>query len=159
MTELALESPAPQRCSATTKAGKPCKAYALEGKAVCLTHNRTPEEREQAARKASARSAEVRAGIVKEREDALRRGQLGLKALMGQRLEAEAEEVTERLRALALSDDDATALRGIELWLSRVYGRPIQPTQEVTVDMPVNWDELNAMTPEQRRALLRATEG
>jgi hypothetical protein len=51
-------------------------------------------------------------------------------------LENYADDVTDRLRRLALSTDDSTALQGIKLWLERVYGRAVQPTRDETE--PVN---------------------
>ena len=81
---------------------------------------------------------------------------MGLKALMGARLEARAADLTARLERLALSSDDAIALRGIELWLSRVHGRAVQPTRDETPEVPADVEALRALSPEERRALLRS---
>ncbi len=81
---------------------------------------------------------------------------MGLKALLGRELEREASALTARLRSLALSADDAIALRGIELWISRVHGKAVQPTSDVTPDLPADVEALRALSPDERRALLRA---
>ena len=102
------------------------------------------------------RASEARRARAAARKDAVEASQMGLKALLGQRLEAEAEALTERLRDLALSTDDQIALRGIELWLSRVYGKAVQPTADVSTELPSDVEALRSMDPEERRALLRA---
>jgi vacuolar-type H+-ATPase subunit E/Vma4 len=111
------------------------------------------EEEKTALREASNRVRRERREARSKAEEA---ATLGIRGLMGARLEAEASALTERLRALALSEDDAIALRGIELWLSRVYGKAVQPTQEVSTDLPVDMDALRALSPDERRALLRS---
>jgi hypothetical protein len=157
-TDLAAPTEAsPTRCSATTKGGEQCKAYALQGGETCLTHSRTPEERKQAAHRAAARSAEVRAGVVEEREDAVRSARLGLEARLAARLEEEADAVTSRLRELALSRDDSTALRGIQLWLERVHGRAVARTEEVATANPLV-EAFAALDPEERRRMLRLAQ-
>jgi hypothetical protein len=111
----------------------------------------SPDERAAMTRA----SAEARAARVEARKASEEAAQKGLKALLGERLEEKADAITERLQSLALSRDDATALRGIELWLSRVRGRAVQPTRDDTpIELPEDVQALRAMSPEERRALL-----
>lgn len=79
---------------------------------------------------------------------------MGLQALMGVRLEERADALTSRLERLALSTDDAIALRGIQLWLERVYGRAVQPTRDETDDVDPLVETLRSLSPEERRAML-----
>ena len=71
-------------------------------------------------------------------------------------MEQKAEDVAAKMEALALHDDPAIALRGVELWLSRVYGKAVQPTQELQQDVPVDVEALQAMSTEERKALFRS---
>ena len=153
------DSPAPSdrpstQCTATTNAGIPCRAPRVEGGTTCRLHSMTPEQRSQAAAQAAARSASVRAERVEVRAAAVEQARLGLQARLAQELEAEAEALTARLRALALSEDDGTALQGIKLWLERVHGRAVQPTADVTESSNPVVDAFAAMSPDERRALL-----
>ena len=154
MSEIAPtpESPPSNRCSATTKGGTQCKAWSVGGSIYCRAHGMTEEERSD-LRNAAIRARQARA---KARSDAIEASQTGLRALMGQKLEAESVALTQRLRDLALSEDDSTALRGIELWLSRVYGKAIQPTQDVSTELPADVAAIRAMSPEERRAMLQS---
>jgi hypothetical protein len=128
----------------------------LTGRKLCSSHVLTKEERTARARKAARASAEVRARGAEEKEGLQRAARLGAQALLGERLEAEAEEIVSRVVEIARKGDDNQALAAAKLLFERAYGRPMQPTQEVPVDMPVNWDELEAMSSEERRALMRA---
>lgn len=140
------------QCSHLTREGKPCKGKVLPGRDVCRAHSMTEEEK-AALREAAARARTERREAREHAEEAARKG---LKALMGERLEERADALTARLEALALSPDDATALRGIELWLSRVHGRAVQPTRDETPDVPADVEALRSLSPEERRALLHA---
>lgn len=110
------------------------------------------EEEKARLREAARRASRERREAREEAEEAAR---MGVKALMGQRLEARAAALTARLEALALSDDPQIALRGIQLWLERVYGRAVQPTADVTPELPASLEAYKTMSPEERRALLR----
>ena len=112
----------------------------------------TEEERAEFVRQGNA----ARTAQRKAREDAENAARMGLRGMLGARLEARADALTARLEGLALSQDDAIALRGIELWLSRVYGKAVQPTQELQTELPVDTDALEAMSTEERRALMRS---
>jgi hypothetical protein len=114
----------------------------------------SPEERAAL----TAASAAKRANRMEARRDAEESARLGVTALMGQRLEARADVVTDRLEALALHPDPQIALRGIQLWLERVHGRAVQPTQDVTEERNPLVDAFAALPPEERRALLRLAQ-
>jgi multidrug efflux pump subunit AcrA (membrane-fusion protein) len=144
------EGSSPIQCSSTTGRGERCKAWAVKGKTVCRAHGMTAEEKSELVR----RGREARTALREAREDAEVSQRMGLRALLGARLEEEAEAVTARLRTLALSPDDGVALQGLKLWLERVHGRAVQPTADVTVDMPTDDVELARMTPEERRSLI-----
>lgn len=152
MSEPALDSPHPNKCTATTSKGTRCKAWAVEGSHLCRGHSMSEEEK-TALREAAYRAKRERR---ETRENAKEAAALGLRALLGQRLEARADRITSRMEALALSEDDSTALRGLELWMSRVYGKAVQPTQDVSTELPADVEALRAMSPEDRRALLRS---
>lgn len=92
---------------------------------------------------------------MQEREDALASARMGLKALLGQRLEARAEKIAARLEQLALSPDDQVALRGLQLWLDRVHGRAVQPTRDDTPTVASTLEELEGLTLEELGALAR----
>ena len=155
-TELAptQEAASPSQCTATTGRGTRCRAYAVKGKATCLNHSRTPEERKLASQAAAARSAEVRAGFVAEREDAQRQAKLGFNALLGQRLEAKAERVADLLESMLDSEDRSEALAALRYWTERVHGRPVTPTVDMTPERNPVVEAFASLTPDQRRALL-----
>lgn len=104
----------------------------------------------------TAASAAKRAERVEARTDAVEAARMGLRALMGARLEERADKIVTVLDGLLDSPDESIRLRAIEQWMSRVYGKAVQPTQDVPADMPTDLDQLRAMTPEERRALLRS---
>jgi hypothetical protein len=89
------------------------------------------------------------------RRDAVEARRMGLQALLGQRLEARAERVAEVLDGMLDHEDTEVQRKGLELWLNRVYGRAVQPTQELAPDLPQDVEAVRAMSPEERRALLR----
>lgn len=159
------DSPAPSpeavapssHCSATTTEGKACKAKPLRGRDVCLTHSRTPEERKQAAKAAAARSAEVRAGNAQEREDALERAKMSTKQRMAQVLEELQGDVEAAYRdALTTgSPEDLRRAQAAELLMSRVHGRPAQPTRDETPTLHSDLAQLEAMSLEDLATLAR----
>jgi hypothetical protein len=142
---------APTRCSATTKAGKGCKAYAVEGSTLCRAHGMTEAER----RELIETGVRARQSKAQARRDAVEARRMGLQALLGQRLEARAERVAEVLDGMLDHEDTEVQRKGLELWLNRVYGRAVQPTQELAPDLPQDVEAVRAMSPEERRALLR----
>jgi hypothetical protein len=116
-----------------------------------------PSQRAEYMAELSRKSAERRAGRMEARRDLEKQAQMGLRALLGARLEAKAAAVATRLEELALSTDDATALRGLGLWMDRVFGRSVQPTREETPPpMPDNLEELEALSWDEQLALLRS---
>lgn len=160
---MATDSPAPQdapptHCTSITRGGERCRAPRVAGRETCRLHSMTAEERKQAAAKASARSAEKRAKVVEDREAAVEQARLGLTAMMAARLEERADALTRRLEGLALSPDDSIALRGIQLWLERVHGRAVQPTADVTEGRNPLVEAFAALSPEERRAMLRLAQ-
>jgi len=80
---------------------------------------------------------------------------MGFVALVGVKAEERAEELVNRMVALALSDDDATALRGLQLLADRAFGRPVSRTEDLTPPtVPASVEELRGMPREQRLRLL-----
>jgi len=74
---------------------------------------------------------------------------------MAAELERKADAVVNRLVAIVETGTDADALKAAEVLMSRVYGRPVQPTEDLTPrDMPTSLEEVRAMSPEERRELL-----
>jgi len=138
-------------CQGKRKDGTPCPLKRAKGYGeYCRAHGMTKEERAAlSAAGHAARSAQRMA-----REDAVERGRMGLKALMAEELEAHAHSVVSRLLSIVETGTDADALRAAEVLMSRVHGRPVQPTEDVTVRPPSTMDELRALSPEERRALM-----
>ena len=134
-----------------TGKGERCKAYAMTGKEKCRAHSMSAEEKAAL----TAASAAKRASVREAREDAETSARLGLRALLGQRLEERADAITARLEALALSPDDQTALRGMQLWLDRVHGRAVQPTRDDTPTVAGSLAELEAMSLDELAELAR----
>ena len=124
----------------------------IDALGVCRAHAMTEEERIAFTRAGNAARRE-QGKMRKDGEEAKR---MGLKAMLGARLEAEAERITNVLSSLLESEDEGIRLRAIEQWMSRVYGKAVQPTSDVTPELPADVEALRALTPEERRALLRA---
>ncbi len=154
---MSTDSPpttAAPRCTATTRGGEPCKAYAVKGSSLCRGHSMSPEEK-AALRAASAAKATERR---ETREHAEETARLGVQALLGRQMEADAEAITARLRALALSSDDATSRAGLQLWFDRVLGRAVQPTRDETAERNPVLDAFASLSPDERRQLLRLAQ-
>jgi hypothetical protein len=123
----------------------------VEGGLYCRGHSMTPEQLVEMRERAS----QARRERSERKRDAVEQGRMGLQALLGQRLEARAERVAEVLDGMLDHEDTEVQRKGLELWLNRVYGRAVQPTQELPTDLPHDVEALRAMSPEERRALLR----
>lgn len=145
------------QCSATTGKGERCRAKPLRGRDVCLTHSRTPEERRRAAQVAAARSAEVRAGQVAEREDALERVRMSTRERIAEVLEELQGDVEAAYRAALRtgSPEDLRRAQAAELLMSRVHGRPAQPTRDETPTLHGDLAALEAMSLEELAQLAR----
>lgn len=98
----------------------------------------------------------ARRRVAEAREASLRAARMGLRAMMAARLEQEAEAVVDRMLDIIRTGTDADAIRAAEAIMSRVYGRPVQPTEDLTPRVPSTAEEVRAMTPEERRRLLAA---
>jgi len=80
---------------------------------------------------------------------------MGFLALVGLKTEERAEALVGRMVELALSPDDATALRGLQLLADRAFGRPVSRTEDLTPPtVPASVEELRGMPREQRLQLL-----
>lgn len=102
----------------------------------------------EASKRARSERAEARTATVEN-------ARKGLKALMAERLEAQADALVTRLLDIVEHGSDADALRAADTLMSRVYGRPVQPTEDLTPSaVPTTAAEVRAMSPEERRALL-----
>lgn len=110
-------------------------------------------ERKALSASLAAKSAETRSKTAEARRTALTAAQKGLRVLLAERLEARADAITARLEALALSTDNQTALRGMQLWLDRVHGRAVQPTQDVTPSVGTDLTTLQGMSLDELAAL------
>lgn len=116
--------------------------------AYCRAHGMTPEQRAELSRIGHQAKREQAA----RRREAAERAKLGLQAMLAEELERQAAEIVARLLGILRAGSDADALRAADLVLSRVYGRPVQPVASTTP--PSTAEEVRAMTPEERRALL-----
>lgn len=148
------EASPPQKllCKGKKKDGSPCTLVRAQGYGdYCRAHGMTTEQRMELVRAGVA----ARQRRAEERSDAVERGRMGLRALMAEALEEHAEEVVGRLLAIVRDGSDADALRAADTLMSRVYGRPVQPTEDVTErSIPSTAEQVRAMSPEERRALL-----
>jgi hypothetical protein len=152
------EASQPSRCSGVKRDGTQCKAWAITGETTCRVHSMSAEELAAHQASITARSAAARADVLATRRDLEESARKGLNALMGERLEAEADVFVERLRDLALSPDPGVALQGMKLWLERVYGRAVQPSVELADDSNPVVAAFTALSPEERRTLLRLAQ-
>lgn len=100
------------------------------------------------------RGVEARQQRAEAKAAAVESSRKGLNVLLGERLEAKADEMVTALESLAFSSDPSVALQGIKLWLERVYGRAVQPTADVTEERSPLVEAFAALTPEERRAML-----
>jgi hypothetical protein len=157
-----LDSPAPQpasappptRCNATTGKGEKCKAYAIRGTQLCRGHSLSREEREQmTAASAAARSAQAEA-----RSDALEAARKGTRVKLGEAVEELGSELVAAYRAALRtgSPEDLRRAQAAEYLLSRVYGRPAQPTRDETPTVASALSELEALSLEELSALARS---
>lgn len=144
--------PEGERCTGVKRDGSRCTLKRAEGYGdKCRAHGMSPEERTALSRA----GVEARQRRAEERSDVVERGRKGLKALMAERLEERADVIVARLVDVVEHGTDADALRAAEVLMSRVYGRPVQPTEDLTPQrVPTTADEVRAMSPEERRALL-----
>ena len=82
---------------------------------------------------------------------------MNLRDRLAQGLERNAELIERRLTAIIENGSDADALRAVQEWTNRVYGRPTERIENV--DVPTETERaIEAMTPQQRREALRQLE-
>ena len=149
-----ISPPYDLQCIGRKRDGTRCSLKRAQGYGeYCRAHGMTPEER--AALSAAGHAA--RTAQRQAREDAVERGRMGLQGLLALRLEEHADAVVARLLDIVAHGNDADALRAAETLMSRVYGRPVQPTEDLTPSrQPTTVDEVRAMSPAERRELLAA---
>jgi hypothetical protein len=126
--------PAP-RCSSTTKAGKPCGGYAVEGGSTCVAH--TPHIAAVARSKGVERSREVRKQRVEQREQADELAKLSLTQLLRKLAHERKAEIVKSLLDAAIADGSSAAMR--ETW-QRIEGKVIDVTQ-VNAGDPFNMSQ------------------
>ncbi len=135
---------APERCGATTKAGTPCRAYAMQGSSLCAGHAGAGFGADPRA--AARRSAQVRSEQAETRSEARNRG---LSDLLAERLEQRADAIVDRLMRIIETGDDTNAIRALVEIMNRVYGRPKE-----TVEHQVSRnEELRDLSHEERHQL------
>jgi hypothetical protein len=141
----------PSQCTATTGKGIRCRAYAVKGGTLCRGHSMSPEEK-TALTAASAASRSKRA---EARRDALKSTKQRLAEVV-EELQGEIEGAyRDALRTG--SPEDLRRAQAAEALLSRVLGRPTQPTEDITPGNPV-LDAFASLSPDERRALLRLAQ-
>lgn len=146
-----LTSVSPSQCTATTRKGERCRAYAVEGTLLCRGHSMDSE----GMRKLAEASAQARGERKQAKQDALERVRMGTQARLAALVdELEGDMVAAYRDALATGDPEALRrAQGAEMLLSRVYGRPTQSVQDVTPELPKALQDVHSMTPEERRSL------
>lgn len=115
------------KCSAITKSGNPCRAYAVGGGELCAGHSGLGFGADPAG------SARKRAE--KQREYAQERSK-GLLERLAQDLDAEAAEIVKTYRAAGRTTDERVGdYRAYGEWITRVYGRPVERVEVGQVDV------------------------
>lgn len=122
------------KCSALTKAGSPCKAYAINEQSTCLAH--TPELNERSRAKAIVASAEKRRETVETREAAKDEANLGISYWIARYAVDNAKDLAYSLGDAAKADGSSAAMRE---FLNRHLGKVVEVTQ--SINGPADMDE------------------
>lgn len=148
-------SPDDRKCTHVREDGTRCKGWRMKDHpaGLCAGHAGIGVAADPA--EAARLSAESRREQAETRTEARKRT---LKDMLAERLEEQADAIATRLTAIIANGDDSDALRAIENWMSRVYGRPTERV-EATVVEPESVAELRRMSSEERRALLARMAG
>lgn len=126
-------------CTATTKAGTPCKGHAVNGGELCAGHAGLGFGADPL--RAASRSHAVRKAAATERK-------LSLLERMGRELERRAVEIVDAYMAAGVDRGDWRALDAL---VTRVHGRPVE---RVEVQAPVDPLGVAAMSQAERSAML-----
>jgi hypothetical protein len=129
----------------------------VKGKTTCRLHSLTPEERKANASRAQAASVDSKARAAQERERKRERARMSTKDRIAEVLEELQGDVEAAYRA-ALTTGSAEDLRraqAAELLMSRVHGRPAQPTRDETPTVASSLEELERLSLEELSALAR----
>ncbi len=148
----------PRRCSHIRDNGEQCKGWKMRDSDLCPGHAGVglAANPQAAGNRGRARAGELAEQRREQAETAAVTSKKGLRVLLAQRLEEHADKIAARLASIIEDGSDADALRAIESWTSRVYGRP---TEHVEVaEKPRTLEELRAMPRAQRLALLADIE-
>jgi hypothetical protein len=133
----------PRACKALNVRGGPCRSTSVGESGLCAFHDgNTPLGTAEGARRAAARSADVR------RERAVRRS-MTLRDLMAAELERRAEEIVAAYLTAGIEQGDWRALDAL---VSRVHGKPKETVE--TIQRSQTEEAWAGMTPEERRARL-----
>src|SRR5574338_1099104 len=156
-TSPAHSADASPSCSATTTGGERCKAKPVRGKTTCRLHSLTPEERKANAARAQAASVESKARAQAERERKRERARMSTRERVAEVLEELQAEVEAAYRAALLtgSPEDLRRAQAAEMLMSRVHGRPAQPTRDETPTVAGDLAALEAMSLDELAALAR----
>jgi hypothetical protein len=111
-------APKRARCTSKRRDGEDCQGFAVE-RGLCIAHSGKGRFDTATARQAQARKAQLAAERRQARSETLR-------DKLARQLEEQAGMITSRLSSIVESGTDADALRAIEAWLSRVYGKPTE---------------------------------
>lgn len=115
LSSLATET----RCTSLNAKGNPCGMPPRTGTDTCIVHSQTPEERRQAAKHASAKSAETRRSRVSQRQEAQDLAVLTQSQWLA-RVGAENAEAIARKTVEAILAGD---MRALDIYLSRTEGK------------------------------------
>jgi hypothetical protein len=112
----------PRACKALNVRGGPCRSTSVGESGLCAFHDgNTPLGTAEGARRAAARSADVR------RERAVRRS-MTLRDLMAAELERRAEEIVAAYLTAGIEQGDWRALDAL---VSRVHGKPKETVETI----------------------------
>ena len=160
----AADSPAPKprplppdarRCQGEGRDGERCKAYAVRGQSLCAGHAGLGIAADPAA--AQAASVRVRKEQAEDRQHVAEKAQRTVKQALAGLAEELVEELKGAYRAALRSGsaDDLRRAQAAEYLLSRVYGKPAQPTRDETPTVATALAELDDLSLEELGALAR----
>ena len=133
-----------RRCSATTRAGKPCPAWALRTGDKCAGHSQLGLAADPAA--ASARSQRAREAARKREHERRRRQGMTLQEAGQEALHEHRDAVIQALFAPILAEETAPRARqeaALRVW-ERFYGTPLQRAETETHTRPVSLADMLA---------------
>lgn len=153
-TEEAVDE---RRCAHVKDDGTRCKGWKVKGADLCAGHLNGFGRGGADPREAASRSAEVRKASADARSEARERAAGTLQDRTAAFLARDDVQRALERRWMDILDNgsDSDAIRLHAQLSDRVFGRPTERVEVEDVTLPSSIADIDAMTPEQRRAALR----